>query len=80
MERYFLHLRDGTAEILDPDGMLIPHGGVEHEVLRAARDCISHDVRSGVLDLKLRIDAHDAAGALVHTLRFRDALIIKAET
>jgi hypothetical protein len=37
------------------------------------RDCISHDLRSGRLELEHRIDVHNEPGKLVHTLLFADA-------
>ena len=45
-------------------------------VLLAARDVMTGDIRNGVLDLRLRIDAEDGAGTIVHTLPFPDALQI----
>jgi hypothetical protein len=42
--------------------------------LRSARDCMAGDIKSGQLDLRYRIDVHDERGALVHRLRFADAV------
>jgi hypothetical protein len=76
MPRYFMHLRDSTDEVLDPDGVVLPPGAVAGAALAAARDCIAHDVRSGCLDLHYRIDVHGEDGEIVHTLSFVDAVEI----
>jgi hypothetical protein len=77
MTRYFMNLRDGTEELLDPEG-------VEYEslrtlraaVLRTARDVMAGDLVRGVIDFRFRIDAEDAAGSIVHTLPFKHAVEI----
>ena len=76
MPRYFLHLRDGSDELLDPEGLILPEDGVEGAALLAARDCMAADVRQGRLELKYRIDVHAEDGEIVHTLPFADALEI----
>ena len=76
MPRYFLHLRDGSDELLDPEGLILPEEAVEGAALLAARDCMAADVRQGRLDLKYRIDVHAESGEIVLTLPFADALEI----
>jgi hypothetical protein len=76
MERYFLHLRDGTDEVLDPDGVLLALEAIGETALRSARDCMAGDVKDGRLDLRYRIDVHDEAGDLVHSLPFAAAVEI----
>ena len=76
MPRYFLHLRDGSDELLDPEGLILPEEAVEGAALLAARDCMAADVRQGLLDLKYRIDVHAENGEIVLTLPFADALEI----
>jgi hypothetical protein len=76
MPLYFLHLRDGTDEVLDPDGVVLPAEAVQGTALSAARDCIAGDVRRGRIELKFRIDVHDEAGVIVHTIGFADAIEI----
>jgi hypothetical protein len=76
MGRYFLHLRDGTDEVLDPEGTEMSPEAVPGVALLCARDCMSGDIRNGKLDLRYRIDVHDESGAVVHTLPFQDALEI----
>ena len=44
--------------------------------LMMARDTMSHDLRTGRLELKYRIDVHDEAGELVHSQSFTDAVEI----
>jgi len=74
MPQYFFHLRDSTDEVLDPDGMQMPAEAVAGAALMQARDCMAGDVRSGLLDFRYRIDVHDEAGKVVHSLPFEHAL------
>jgi hypothetical protein len=72
-----MQLRDGTEQLLDPDG--IEYSDMDElrkKVLIAVRDLISGDVRSGVVDLRFRIDAEDRDGVIVYTLDFAEALTI----
>ena len=63
MSRYFMHLRDGTDELLDAEGVeLSDIEAVHKSVMRAARDILAGDLRNGVVDLRYRIDAENAAG------------------
>jgi uncharacterized protein DUF6894 len=77
MARYFMQLRDHTEHLLDPEG--IEYSDLDElrkKVLIAVRDLISGDVRSGLVDLRFRIDAEDRNGTIVYTLDFADALQI----
>ena len=80
MARYYLHLRDGTDEILDEEG--VEFAGMEAvraAVLNGARDVISNEVRSsGLIDLRYRIDAEDEAGEVVYSLPFQHAVNVIA--
>jgi hypothetical protein len=71
-----MHLRDGTDEVLDPDGTTLPPEAVPGAALYMARDCMSHDLRNGRIELKYRIDVHDEAGEIVHSQSFADAVEI----
>jgi hypothetical protein len=77
MPRYFMQLRDGTEELLDPDG--IEYADLDElrkKVLLAVRYLIIGDVTSGVVDLRFRIDAEDRDGVIVYSLGFDQALRI----
>ncbi len=77
MARYFMHLRDGTEQILDPEGLEFASvDAVRKATLIAARDLMTGDVRAGVIDFRFRIDVEDEAGAVVYTLPFKHALSI----
>lgn len=78
MARYFLHLRDGTDELLDPEGIECADvQSLKAAVLANVRDLISGDIlRAGIIDLRYRVDAEDAAGKVVFSLPFRHALSI----
>ena len=80
MSRYFMHLRDGTEELLDPEG--IEYDSLDQlrsAVLVAVRDLMAGDMHKGVLDLRFRIDAEDAEGTIVYTLPFKHAVAIIPE-
>lgn len=78
MTLYFFHLRDGADVLLDPEGCELPDlGAVAGRTLAAARSLLSADVLEGRMDLHLRIDVVDGAGAAVHSLDFADAVDIR---
>ena len=79
MTRFFMHLRDGTDELLDNDGVEMPIDAVSDGALKAARDCIAADALKGQIELKYWIDVHDEQDAIVHTLSFADAVEIVPE-
>jgi hypothetical protein len=82
MTRYFLHLRDGTDEIVDPDGHVFDdEGQLRKAVVDNARDILCGEIRSeGLIDLRPRIDAEDEAGNIVYSLPFADAVSIIRES
>jgi hypothetical protein len=72
-----MQLRDGTEQLLDPDGIEYSDlDDLRKKVLIAVRGLISADVTSGVVDLRFRIDAEDRDGVVVYTLGFDQALKI----
>ncbi len=80
MARYFMHLRDGTEQILDPEGLEFPTiEALRKAVLVSARDLMTGDVREGVIDLRFRIDVEDESGDIVYTLPFKHAVNIIPE-
>jgi hypothetical protein len=75
--RYYMQLRDGTGQLLDPEG--IEYADIDDlrkKVLIAARELISADLAGGVIDLRFRIDAEDCNGVIVYTLGFAEAVRI----
>lgn len=80
MPRFYMQLRDGSEELLDPDGLEYADiDGLKKKVLVAVRELISEDVKSGVVDLRFRIDAENREGVVVYTLGFAKALDIIPE-
>jgi hypothetical protein len=76
-----MNLRDGTEELLDPDG--VEHDSLDalrKAVLVTVRDLMCGDLAGGVLDFRFRIDAEDADGVIVYTLPFKHAVNIIPET
>ena len=77
MGRYFFHLRDGSDQLLDPDGVELP-GDAEAKAraIAAARDTLSHEMKDGKIDLRYRIDVEDAEGTVLFSMPFEDAFEI----
>lgn len=77
MTRYYMQLRDGTEQMLDPEGLEYASlDDLRKSVLVAARDLMSGDLRGGVIDLRFRIDAEDRDGVIVYSLGFKHAVNI----
>jgi hypothetical protein len=77
MPRYYMQLRDGSEQLLDPDGIEYQDmDQLKKKVLIAVRELISEDVKGGVIDLRFRIDAEDREGVIVYTLGFAEAVNI----
>lgn len=78
MARYYLHLRDGTDQILDAEGQEFPAiAAVRKAVLAGARDVMGNDIKSGgVMDLRYWIDVENEAGEVVYSLPFEHAVTI----
>ena len=80
MARFFMHLRDSTDELLDPEGVeLADMEAVRKNAMVAARDILAGDLRNGVVDLRYRIDAENETGQIVYTLAFKHAFSIIPE-
>jgi hypothetical protein len=76
-----MHLRNGSDELLDCEGVdLSDLEAIRKNVMTAARDILSGDLRNGLVDLRYRIDAEDELGKIVYTLAFKDAFRIIPET
>lgn len=59
--KYFMNLRDGTEELLDPEGIeYASMDALRKAVLVTVRDLMCGDMVAGVLDFRFRIDAEDA--------------------
>ena len=77
MALYFLHLRDGSDEILDPEGKELPSlDALRGWALNSARDVISGDVKRGIVDFRFRVDAENEQGEIVYSLPFENAVSI----
>ena len=75
MTRYFLHLRDGSDEVLDPEGIEFKDmDSLRLAVMKNARDTIAGDVQNGLVDFRYRIDAENEAGQVVYSLPFKHAV------
>ena len=77
MARYFMHLRDGSDELIDAEGLQFPSlDALRSAVLATVRDLMAGDIRGGILDFRFRIDAENEHGEIVYSLPFEHALNI----
>jgi hypothetical protein len=77
MPRFYMQLRDGTEQILDPEGLeYADMDALKKKVLIAVRDLMAGDITGGIVDLRFRIDVEDREGAIVYTLGFKEAVTI----
>ena len=54
MPRYYMQLRDGTEQMLDPEGLEYADlDALKKAGLVAARDLMSQDMKSGFIDFRL---------------------------
>jgi hypothetical protein len=75
--RFYMHLRDSTEQILDPEGLEFgTFDALRRAVLVSARDLIKGDVDNGLINFSFRIDAENEQGEIVHTLPFKQAVSI----
>ena len=76
MHRYFLHLRDGSDIVADPDGTLM--ASLEAAVVEAtasARWIMADQLRANQgVTLDRQFEIADAAGRILGIIRFPDAL------
>ncbi|MDF2495573.1 hypothetical protein [Sphingomonas sp.] len=78
MARYFFHIRDHSSSILDEEGRELPdRKAAEAKALEAARDTLSHDIKSGFIDLRYRIEVEDDDGIVIHVLPLEDAFVVR---
>jgi myo-inositol catabolism protein IolC len=75
MARYYLHLRDGTDEVLDEEGMESASlEALKQAVLEGARDVMANELKSGgLIDFRYRIDAENDDQQIVYSLPSRHA-------
>lgn len=77
MSLYYVHFRDGAETLRDAEGSeLADLAAVKAYTLLAARDTLSHEIRSGQIDLRPRLEVEDENGAVVYSLSLSDAVDI----
>lgn len=77
MARYFFDLHECGTVTADDEGREWPDlAAARAEALRTAREMMCAEVKEGRLCLTCNIEVKDAAGAIVLSLAFRDAVEI----
>ena len=76
MPLFFLHLRDGSGLISDPDGSCFPDVVfAKSEAIHSARELMSQSViRDGRLGIDRRFEIADQEGNIVAIVSFREAV------
>ena len=75
MPLYHFHLHNRIGFVPDEEGRELPDlKTARAEAVKAARALIADEVLHGHLELGSRLDVTDAAGAILFTLRFGDAV------
>jgi hypothetical protein len=75
MPRFYFHICNGNGFTEDEEGREFPDlEAARSEAVRAARDIMASEVRSGMLDLSSFIEIEDADHQLTHTLGFEEAV------
>ena len=75
MARYFFHLREPGAYVRDEEGAELSDLAAAHiYALDSVRDIISMEARRGVIPLSHVIEIADAAGNVVRTISYADAV------
>ena len=78
MPHYFFDLHN-DMDVMDDEGVKLPDlGAAKAHALREARTMIQASVaEAGRIDLRHHIDIRDESGAVVHVMRFEDAVRIQ---
>jgi hypothetical protein len=79
MAVYFFHLCDGVDVLLDAEGRELESTSLPAAALAEARAIVAADAAAGHIFLDQNIEVHDAAGTIVHRLRFEDAVSVTHE-
>jgi hypothetical protein len=75
MALYFFHVRGGRLETEDEEGAELPdEAAARQQALVGARSIIAAEILEGRLTLGERIDVADAAGKLLFSLTFAQAV------
>jgi hypothetical protein len=75
MTRYHFNLHAFGTVILDEEGIEMPDlDAVRHEAIMSARELMCSELRTGKLCLGCHIEVQDAAGQVVLTLAYKEAI------
>ncbi|HEV2568950.1 DUF6894 family protein [Sphingomonas sp.] len=80
MQRFFIHVWNGTGFVPDEEGQELPGPEAAVETaIDSVRSIVSEDARYGLIDLDGRVRVDDARGQTVAELAFRDAFTLRLE-
>jgi hypothetical protein len=75
MPHFHLHIYNRVGEVWDEEGEALPSlDHARHKAIEGVRSILSAEVLDGSFDLRGRIDIATPDGAVLHSLRFREAV------
>lgn len=78
MTRFYFDVFNGHGEIRDEDGIELDGDGAATRIaIDSIRSMIAEDARRGVIDLQGRIVIRDDRDAVLATVRFADAFLLR---
>jgi hypothetical protein len=77
MPQFYLHIYNDHGEAEDDEGLEVPSLAVAREkAIRGIRSLLASEVENGSFNLAGRIDIKDAAGTVLLTVPFEEAVAI----
>lgn len=78
MQRYFFNIHNGTGLTEDLEGLELegPEAARE-QALSGIRSLVREEVEKGLVDLDGHLDVVDAAGTLIFSVSFREAVTFR---
>lgn len=78
MPHFYFHICNGKGFVEDEEGRELPGAeAARATALIEAREVMSHDMRTGELDLSSFIEVEDEAGNLLFTVLFEEAVTFR---
>lgn len=78
MPIYHLHLINAHIDADDSEGLDLPDLAAARTVaLAGIREFLGHEAMQGTLDFRGRLDIEDSSGAVLESISFVDAIVVK---
>jgi hypothetical protein len=75
MPLYYFHLHDGSARLIDREGVALPDPEAAwYQGIRSAREIIDRDLRAGAVRPGRRLEIRDQSGEQVWAVPFEEVI------